>query len=314
MTSPRSVLSLCAFIMSVLLGFTPASATETTTYTYDALGRLTASAITGSVNNGVQTATALDPAGNRTSYATTGAASYDPDAAAYFAAMTVQPSAARKTLINTLIVGLKADGVWSKLSWLSLLAAHDAQAARLNAVTPTKSFTAAGSASFTVDRGYQGNGTGATYLDASEGFTTAGQFTQNSAFIATYVNLSSAGSGGVGQGFSAGAWAMMGIASDYSCSCFMNNLTQFAPTAPSWTGLFTLTRTASTTTTMYRGTTSFGASSDASTGVPTSGTVRSLRYGSERQAAAMWGSGLTAANVSNLNSRLVTYLTALGAN
>jgi YD repeat-containing protein len=48
-------------------------ATETVTYAYDALGRLTSSIHSGSVNNGQQTTYALDPAGNRTNTTTTGA-------------------------------------------------------------------------------------------------------------------------------------------------------------------------------------------------------------------------------------------------
>jgi YD repeat-containing protein len=48
-------------------------ATETITYAYDALGRLTTSAHSGSVNNGQQTTYTLDAAGNRTNTTTTGA-------------------------------------------------------------------------------------------------------------------------------------------------------------------------------------------------------------------------------------------------
>lgn len=50
--------------------------------------------------------------------------SYAPEAQAYFAAMTVQPSAARKDIINTCINALIAAGVWAKLDWLSLMAAN----------------------------------------------------------------------------------------------------------------------------------------------------------------------------------------------
>lgn len=62
-----------AFGAVCLIG--PLLAQETTTYTYDALGRLTATNISGSANGGVQTSTGFDPAGNRTSYAVSGAAS-----------------------------------------------------------------------------------------------------------------------------------------------------------------------------------------------------------------------------------------------
>jgi len=45
-----------------------AAASETKTYTYDALGRLTTSTITGGPNNTRQTGTCFDRAGNRLRY------------------------------------------------------------------------------------------------------------------------------------------------------------------------------------------------------------------------------------------------------
>tara|TARA_R110002020_G_C16034348_1_gene753176 strand:+ start:83 stop:778 length:696 start_codon:yes stop_codon:yes gene_type:complete len=46
--------------------------------------------------------------------------------------MTVPPSTARETAICELVTGLKADGIWSKLDLLYVMAAHDMQAASLN--------------------------------------------------------------------------------------------------------------------------------------------------------------------------------------
>jgi hypothetical protein len=51
----------------------PAWATETITYTYDALGRLVTVVHTGTVNNNQQTVYTHDPADNRTNVTTTGA-------------------------------------------------------------------------------------------------------------------------------------------------------------------------------------------------------------------------------------------------
>ncbi|THD38314.1 MAG: hypothetical protein E7773_00745 [Sphingomonas sp.] len=45
-----------------------AAAQETTTYTYDALGRLTGSSISGGPNTSRVTGTCFDAAGNRTRY------------------------------------------------------------------------------------------------------------------------------------------------------------------------------------------------------------------------------------------------------
>jgi hypothetical protein len=59
---------------STLAWAVAASASETTTYAYDALGRLTATSSSGTVNNGSATSVTYDPAGNRSGYTVTGAA------------------------------------------------------------------------------------------------------------------------------------------------------------------------------------------------------------------------------------------------
>lgn len=59
--------------MLVLLVSSPASAAETVTYTYDALGRLVRVVVAGTVNNGVQVNYSHDPADNRSNVVVTGA-------------------------------------------------------------------------------------------------------------------------------------------------------------------------------------------------------------------------------------------------
>jgi hypothetical protein len=83
----------------------------------------------------------------------------DPDAVTLIAAMTTTPDAARQQLISDHIVALKADGVWSQLDIYYILAAHDTQASRLNWKSPGDfTLTANGTITFTVDRGWQGDG------------------------------------------------------------------------------------------------------------------------------------------------------------
>lgn len=55
-------------ILTLVVAMLPASASETKTYTYDALGRLVTVSSSGTVNNGHTDAIAYDPAGNRTSF------------------------------------------------------------------------------------------------------------------------------------------------------------------------------------------------------------------------------------------------------
>ena len=61
----RRILILALFVS------VPASAAETITYTYDALGRLVQVQRSGSVNNGASATYAYDPANNRTNVTTT---------------------------------------------------------------------------------------------------------------------------------------------------------------------------------------------------------------------------------------------------
>lgn len=61
-------------LIAGLVLVTPAVASETITYTYDARGRLVAVMHSGTVNNGVQTTYTYDQADNRTNVTVTGGA------------------------------------------------------------------------------------------------------------------------------------------------------------------------------------------------------------------------------------------------
>jgi hypothetical protein len=119
------------------------------------------------------------------------------EAAAYVAAMAVEPDAARKAVIDALIGGLKADGLWSSILLLGLHATHDQQAARINAKTPAHVAAVVGASGngpdFLQDNGFQGNGTD-SYLDWE---TTLGELgcTDESAFGLVW-SLSDVASGG----------------------------------------------------------------------------------------------------------------------
>lgn len=83
---------------------------------------------------------------------------YTSAAVALFARMTVQPTAARKRLINRTIKKFIADGVWDKLDAIYLTAAHTSQAGRLNWKGATFELTPVNTPTFTTDRGYSGDG------------------------------------------------------------------------------------------------------------------------------------------------------------
>lgn len=69
-----------AVVIATLSGLiaTPSIAQETTTYSYDAQGRLIGSSISGGPANGVNAAIQYDSADNRVNYTVTGAANAPP--------------------------------------------------------------------------------------------------------------------------------------------------------------------------------------------------------------------------------------------
>ena len=128
-------------------------------------------------------------------------------------------SAGRQTLVNSLIVGLKADGVWNKLDRAWVLAAENTQSALID-IKGLATATANGSPTFTVDQGYTGVQASATvYLDT--GFTPSSSgvnFTQNSAHISGWsnTNVASLSTGGVMIGCSDATGGGCGIFPRYS--------------------------------------------------------------------------------------------------
>lgn len=83
-----------------------------------------------------------------------------PEADLLIDTMEVRPQGNRAFLISDTIRRLKAADIWSKLDIFYMLAAHDAQAGRLNWKAPASfALTAVNSPTFTADRGYAGDGT-----------------------------------------------------------------------------------------------------------------------------------------------------------
>jgi hypothetical protein len=103
--------------------------------------------------------------------------SYDADASALFARFTTPADSTRKGHINTLIVALKAAGIWTKLDRLWIMAAADSQAAQRNWIADANNLTEVSSPTFTTDRGYQGNGT-SSYVTGGT-YASLTKFTRN---------------------------------------------------------------------------------------------------------------------------------------
>lgn len=251
------------------------------------------------------------------------ASPYDAAASALFAAMTTQPDATRKALINDLIKGLKADGVWDKVDFLHVYAAHDSQAACLNWKNPaTFTATLVNSPTFTADRDFTTDGV-ASYVESNWNPATNGvNFTQDAGSLMCWSryspNISAASYGWFGGGASANQIAPRGVTGNMQGRV---NSSTTVNTANSGNGLgFYIVSRASAaglSVTNYRNGVSLGSGGSAST-VPQSVTFKVGRTDVSSYApasAAMFGAGgnLTDTDAGNAYTRFNTYMTAIGA-
>ncbi|MGO4127804.1 phage tail protein [Inquilinus sp. YAF38] len=250
----------------------------------------------------------------------------DADAWSYIAAMTMRPDFARQTLIKNLVDSLKTAGVWAKLDALYLLAAHDAQAAKLNAKAPGSfALTAVSSPVFTVDRGYKGTGAGTMpggYL--STGFnpsTAGGHYALNDAHLSVWVRTpsSSTTNGAMSEAGNANAFISSKNATPGTIVTRENDnvSTGVAAGTPNSIELFCLCRTGFGAYSRYHNAASLGDLAQASTSI-FNDTFYLLRrgattYSDAQISTASFGSALTPTQEGDFYTALHTYLVEVGA-
>lgn len=134
--------------------------------------------------------TATDAASNATNQTitvtVTDVAEYETETTALVARMSSTPDSTRQGHINTLIAALKTAGVWSKLDVLYILAAADAQAAKLNWKSTSYNATESGTLTFTADRGYTGNGSTGILDTAFNPSTAGGNYARDTASMSVW--------------------------------------------------------------------------------------------------------------------------------
>lgn len=248
-------------------------------------------------------------------------AAEDSATTAWAAACTTPPTSGRRAAINTMIAGIKADGDWSSLGRLYVFAAEDSQAARLNIKDPSESVAFTNSPTFTTDRGVTGDGSSA-YIDIGEAWDADGHFTLNSATIWAYINEQNSTGGepivGVAAG-STGNVSMTVRASAGNEQFRINDTTNDALVANTGSKLGSrgMSRNGASDKRGYVNGSETAALSTSSASVPTqNGAI--LRsggsYGNSRVAALFAGSGMSATAIGRVRSRIITLLTAIGAN
>lgn len=225
-------------------------------------------------------------------------------------------SVGRQTIVDTLIRGLKSDGIWSKLDRLWVLAAENTPSALTDMVVDALA-TAVNSPTFTTDRGYTGDGATA-YIDTNFNANTATSpnFVQDSASLFAWSNT--AGQGGDMIGTTSETKSQINQRfTDNNCYYSLNGNTgaSFA-NASDVTGLYLDTRTSSSVIRLdVNGSNANSASGNTST-TPSNFDFCILRaagtFSSRQVCCGGFGSQMSATDSTNLYNRLRTYMTAVG--
>jgi hypothetical protein len=236
----------------------------------------------------------------------------DADAEAYVAEMDVEPDDTRKGLIDDLFVSLKADGVYANLTWLSLFAAHDAQAARINAITPTQVASAVNSPTFTTNLGYNGDDS-TSYLDS--GITASSTLTDTDMSFFSVVDVTNSTRKDY-MGYNAARGKMNeggGLTTRGACY----TATQGASTSAAGNDKFYCVSRTGTTQGFSIETTEEDSDTVATSLTGNGANIRFLAsdtvYSAARISVAGWGMHMTTTERSNLRTHLRTYLTGTGA-
>jgi hypothetical protein len=235
---------------------------------------------------------------------------------ALLAAMTVQPNAARANLINNLIFTLKNAGVWTTFDMLFIYAAHDAQAARINWVTPAQILTANGTLTFTVDRGYQGDGvTG--FLSTGINWSALVKFTQNNAAFGVWMRTSNSVNAQAIGSTTTQRDTLNPFSGSNNLAIRINSAAAaVTATVPDGIGYSAGSRSISTNIDLYKNAVLLGSPAQNSTTMLVE-EVLFLKSGANflqsQMSAAHIGAGLNATQITAIYNALQTYMTGVGA-
>jgi hypothetical protein len=243
--------------------------------------------------------------------------------------------------VTTLICGLVTDGVFAKLDVLYIFAINSSANSLVNAANPgTFTGTANGNVStgcagatacFSANNGWSGVDASTTiYIDTGFNPSTATptpNFIRNSSHVMAwpYTNAASGASGGAAIGLVLAATNSSRVYPRYSDNNFysdVNSATNATGASNNTVtgGMYLVSRTGASSVDHYKITTNQGNTSEASAAVLNGNFAvlaqrvagSTVNFGSALQLATVSiGGGLSSTDVSNLESRLCTYLTTV---
>lgn len=254
------------------------------------------------------------PAGNEAALTVTGAVSLDAATTAWINAVIAAGgtvSGPRQSLVNSLIVDLKADGIWIKLDRLWILAAENTKSALIDLVALATATATGGN--FTTDRGYDSSAIDSGF---NPGSTPGALYTQDSAHLSVWDNTSG-GAAAIIIGIS-GVSAGVNIYTRYSdnnCYTRINDSPEAGGLAVASTQGFTLgNRSSATARQSYKNGSSLGSLGTVnSTNVPNENIlIKGNVTETDQISQFSIGGSLSSTEVTNFYNRLRTYMTAVG--
>ena len=254
--------------------------------------------------------------------------SLDADAQAWIDAMSIAPNSTYEGAYDTFIKELKTGptngtNVWTKLDVLHVLAAHDSQAALLNAKGPTGTATAVNTPTFNAGQGFTFDGS-TNYLNTNWYAAKSGNnFVQNSGHFGLYHR--SIGTSGSLR--TSGAYAgnstqffQMNTSNNVAASINSNALLSDTGNTAGWT---LMNRTAFNDGRLYYGATEAASYNSSSSALSSAAgkeffigalnlSGSASQHGDVEVSVFTAGAGLTANEVVDLNAAIDNLKTAIG--
>lgn len=246
----------------------------------------------------------------------------DSSASAVISAFSTTPDVERQLAINDLIVRLKADGIWSKLDALYLLAAHESAAALVNWKNPgTFDITVVDAPVFTADSGYATDGVN-DYLNTNFNPATAGgNYTQNSACFGFWSGTSGQSNTSRAGWFDGTDGVTMVPRNTSDRFQFRINQAAISESAISavadGAGLYIANRSGASAVQGYRNGSQLFTAANASTALNSTnlrlGSITAISFAAQTFRAATIGGSLTSTEQAKLYAAMLNYLQQVGA-
>lgn len=244
---------------------------------------------------------------------------FDPDAQAFFNRVTSAGgilSATEKTAINTLVIQMKIDGIWTKMKAIYPMVGASAAACAQN--LKSSSFTGTFTSGWTfASTGITGNGTSAYFDTTFNPNTSISDI--NSAHLSIY-SRTTTGNDAVDIGVTSPPWDIEIIYSAFYAGMMNGNYLNTANADAK--GLWTNSRISSSSVVAYRNGSTFVSGTNSPTTKPNYNVYIGARndlnvakfFSNREFAFATIGDGLTSTNVSDFYTAVQAFQTTLSRN